>query len=86
MKKSGTIAVIGPLADSRGDMLGTWAMGGDPGKVTSILTGLKIAGGNSVNILYSKGSELTDNPMLAKAVNALGPAGQQTSNVPAHIS
>jgi beta-glucosidase len=83
LKMSGTIAVIGPLADSRGDMLGTWAMGGDPGKVTSILTGLKIAGGNSVNILYSKGSELTDNPMLAKAINALGPAVQQTSNVPA---
>ena len=47
LKKSGTIAVIGPLANSKGDMLGTWAMGGDPGKISTIVDGLKNIGGKN---------------------------------------
>jgi beta-glucosidase len=77
LKKSGTIAVIGPLADSRADMLGTWSMGGDPSQVVSIIEGLKNTGGNSINILYAKGSELTDNPMLLNLENPLGARAQQ---------
>jgi beta-glucosidase len=82
LKKSGTIAVIGPLANSKSDMLGTWAMGGDQSKVTSIVDGIKNACGKSVNVLYAKGSEFTDNPQLSKAVNAFGMPGQQQSGVP----
>lgn len=82
LKKSGTIAVIGPLANSKGDLLGTWAMGGDQNNVTSILDGLKNAGGNTVNILYARGSEFTDNPQLAKANNAFGMPGQEQSKEP----
>ena len=82
LKKSGTIAVIGPLANSKSDMLGTWAMGGDQSKVTSIVEGIKNAGGKSVNVLYAKGSEFTDNPQLSKAVNAFEMPGQQQSGVP----
>ncbi len=70
LKKSGTIAVIGPLANNKGDMLGTWAMGGDQSNVSSIVDGLKKMGGMAVNILYAKGSEFTDNPQLAKSINA----------------
>jgi beta-glucosidase len=79
LKKSGTIAVIGPLANSRSDMLGTWAMGGDQGKVTSIVDGIKNVVGNSAVVLYSKGSEFTDNPLLAKTTNAPGKPGQAQS-------
>lgn len=79
LKKSGTIAVIGPLANSKSDMLGTWAMGGDQGKVTSIVDGIKNAVGNSAIVLYAKGSEFTDNPLLAKATNAFGRPGQAQS-------
>jgi beta-glucosidase len=77
LKKSGTIAVIGPLADSKSDMLGTWAMGGDPSKIVTILDGLKNAGVNTVEILYAKGSETTDDAQLAKSANAFGFPGQQ---------
>jgi beta-glucosidase len=79
LKKSGTIAVIGPLADSKADMLGTWAMGGDPAKITTVLEGLKNIGGKNVNIVYAQGSEFTDNPQLGKSSNPLGMGGQQTS-------
>jgi beta-glucosidase len=65
LKKSGTIAVVGPLADNIGDMLGTWAMGADTGSVTTVFQGLKKAGGGAVNVLYAKGSEFTDDPMLS---------------------
>ena len=82
LKKSGTIAVIGPLANSKADMLGTWAMGGDPAKISTIVEGLKNIGGNSVNIIYAQGSEFTDNPQLAKTSNPLGMGGQQTSKKP----
>jgi beta-glucosidase len=79
LKKSGTIAVIGPLGNSKGDMLGTWAMGGDPGKIATIVEGLKNIGGKDVNVLYSQGSDFTDNPQLAKSSNPLGAQGQQAS-------
>ena len=72
LKKSGTIAVVGQLAQSKSDMLGTWSMGGDPELIVSVMNGLKNVAGNGVNFIYAKGSELTDNPMLLKAVNVFG--------------
>ena len=82
LKKSGTIAVIGPLAGNKGDMLGTWAMGGDQSNVSSIVDGLKKMGGIAVNVLYAKGSEFTDNPQLAKSINAFAGPGQKQLTEP----
>ena len=86
LKKSGTIAVIGPLGNSKADMLGTWAMGGDESNVISIADGLKKVGGNSVNVLYAKGSEFTDNPQLAKSINASAGPGQKQGAEPVKSS
>jgi len=77
LKKNGTIALIGPLADAKAEMLGTWAMGGDPKTISSVLEGMKNVGGNDVKILYAKGSEYTDDPLLIKASNAFGMPGQK---------
>ena len=66
LKKSGTIAVIGPLGDSKPDMIGTWAFVGGQDKVSTVVDGMKNIGGSSVNVLYAKGSELTDNPVIAE--------------------
>src|SRR5512133_196832 len=79
LKKTGTIALIGPLADTKPEMLGTWAMGGDPKTISSVLDGMKNAGGSNVKILYAKGSEYTDDPLLMKASNAFGMPGQTAS-------
>lgn len=78
LKKTGTIALIGPLADSKADMLGTWAMGGEVEKVVSLLDGLKNVGGNSVKILYASGAEFTDDPYLLK--NMQSPLSPTTGN------
>jgi beta-glucosidase len=77
LKKSGTIAVVGPLANSKADMLGTWAMGGDPSKISTIFEGIKNSAGNAANVVYSQGSEFTDNSQLAKSSSPLGMQDQQ---------
>ena len=72
LKKSGTIALIGPLANNKNNMLGTWAVSGDPKLSVPVLEGMKNVAGGNVNILYAKGSNITDDTMLTKKVNVLG--------------
>ena len=79
LKKSGTIAVIGPLGDSKKDMIGTWAIAGNQDKISTIVEGLKNVGGNSVTVLYAKGSELTDNPLLLKSDPLFSPDQKKSS-------
>lgn len=58
LKKSGTIAVIGPLADAKNNMSGTWSVAADASKYKSLITALKEATGNKAQIIYAKGSNL----------------------------
>jgi beta-glucosidase len=58
LKKSGTIALIGPLADARENMPGTWSVATDFTKPITVITGLKNAVGNNARILYAKGSNI----------------------------
>ena len=72
LKKSGTIALIGPLANDKSNMLGTWAVSGDNQLSVPVLDGMKNTGGSSVNILYAKGANITDDTALAAHVNVFG--------------
>src|SRR6185312_13961254 len=72
LKKSGTIALIGPLADSKRNMLGTWSVSGDPEKSVTIMQGIKNVAGNDVNILYAKGANISDDTEFIKRVNVFG--------------
>lgn len=58
LKKSGTIALIGPLANSKENMPGTWSVATKLEKASAFLDGLKSVAGDHVNILYAKGSNL----------------------------
>ena len=64
LKKSGTIAFIGPLADNHSEMLGTWVIAGDPKKSVSIMEGVRNVVGSDANILYARGSNITDDSLL----------------------
>jgi beta-glucosidase len=64
LKKSGTIALVGPLADNHSEMLGTWVIAGDPRKSVSVIDGIKKVAGPDVNILYARGSNITDDSLL----------------------
>ncbi len=64
LKKSGTIALVGPLADNHSEMLGTWVVAGNPNKSVSVREGIKNVVGSDVNILYARGSNITDDSLL----------------------
>ncbi len=64
LKKQGNIAVVGPLANSRIDLLGAWAATRDTSKVASVLEGIKEVGGAKVRVEYAPGSWITDDPYL----------------------
>ncbi|MEO6905897.1 MAG: beta-glucosidase BglX [Ginsengibacter sp.] len=72
LKKGGTIALIGPLADSKRNMLGTWSVSGDPEKSVTIMQGIKNVVGNNVNILFAKGANISDDTAFFKRVNVFG--------------
>ncbi len=55
-KSAGSIAVIGPLADSKADMLGSWSGKGNPSDAVSVLDGIREIMGNAT--LYSKGADV----------------------------
>lgn len=68
LKKSGTIALIGPLAHARENMTGTWSVAARFSESISVLDGLQKAVGSNAKILYAKGSNLdADSAIEARA-------------------
>jgi beta-glucosidase len=61
LKKSGTIALIGPLADAKENMPGTWSVATKMENAISLLAGIKEVAGSSTKVLYAKGSNLDYN-------------------------
>ncbi len=72
LKKSGTIALIGPMADNKENMPGTWSVAANFSKATSVLAGLKEVVGDKVNILYAKGSNLDFDPKFEERAGMFG--------------
>lgn len=72
IKKSGTIALVGPLADNRSNMPGTWSVSADFTKPVSVLEGLKEVVGDHAKILYAKGSNLTEDSLLEQRATMFG--------------
>ncbi|QXP66031.1 beta-glucosidase BglX [Polaribacter sp. AHE13PA] len=58
LKKSGTIALIGPLAKAANNMAGTWSVATDQEKSNSVFDGLKEVIGDKATMLYAKGSNI----------------------------
>ncbi len=67
-----TIALVGPLADNRENMPGTWSVAGDFSKSVSLLDGLKNALGNEANILYAMGTNVVSDPELDARISIFG--------------
>jgi len=72
LKKSGTIALIGPLADNKENMPGTWSVAADFSKATSLLTGLKEVVGSQVKILTARGSNLDEDSLFEDRAGMFG--------------
>jgi beta-glucosidase len=72
LKKSGTIALIGPLADAKENMAGTWSVATKQENSISLLAGIKAAVGTSAKILYAKGSNLDYDAALEEKATMFG--------------
>lgn len=72
LKKAGSVALIGPLANNKNNMLGTWAVAGDPQNSIPVLEGLENVAGSGVKILYAKGANISDDTVFTKKINVFG--------------
>ncbi|WP_210516020.1 beta-glucosidase BglX [Hymenobacter terricola] len=72
LRKAGTIALIGPLARSQRDMLGSWKAAGDWQQAVSLEQGLRNVAGSAVKLMYAQGANLTADRRLFDQLNAGG--------------
>lgn len=84
LNKNAKIALIGPLANSKNNMLGTWAPTGDPQLSIPILEGLKNVAPNA-QITYAKGANISDDTTFAKKVNVFGPRIEISNTSPENL-
>ena len=54
------LAVIGPLADARKEMIGSWSAAGDWKKSVTLLEGIKAAVSTKTNVLFARGCNIND--------------------------
>ena len=79
LKKAGTIALIGPLADAKENMPGTWSVAADFSKPISVLEGLKNVAGPGVKILYAKGANLDQDSLFEMRAGMFGKSFKRDS-------
>lgn len=72
VKKSGTIALVGPLADNAENMPGTWAVAARFSEAITVLQGLKQVGGSNVKILHARGSNLDADSLFEERAGMFG--------------
>ena len=72
LDKKGTVAVIGPLADTRSNMPGTWSVAARLNEYPSLYEGLKEMTAGKVNVLYAKGSNLVSDETYEERATMFG--------------
>ncbi|MDD1015385.1 beta-glucosidase BglX [Pseudomonas rubra] len=82
LKKSGTIAVVGPLADAPIDMMGSWAADGRPEHSVTFREGLRRAVGDKAKLVYAKGANVTGDKAMFDYLNFLNFAAPEIINDP----
>ncbi|MCH4148092.1 MAG: beta-glucosidase BglX [Prevotella sp.] len=58
LKKQGTIALIGPLADTRNNLVGSWSTGDKPEKYTTLKEAMEHAVAGKATVVYAQGSNI----------------------------
>ncbi len=72
LAKKGTVAVIGPLANTRSNMPGTWSVAARLNDYPSVYEGLKEMMKGKVNITYAKGSNLSSDAAYEERATMFG--------------
>ena len=66
------IALVGPLANAKENMTGTWSVGADNSQSVSLLKGLTDAIGSNGKLVYAKGANLEDDEEMQKRQTMFG--------------
>ena len=85
LKKSGTVAVIGPLADATENMTGTWSVAAVFSKSISVLKGMQEVAGSNAKILYAKGSNLDGDSLIEQRATMFGKSLRRDNRQPSEI-
>jgi beta-glucosidase len=79
------VAVVGPLADSRANMQGTWAVAARPAESVSVVQGLRDAIGDADRVVYAQGANIVDDPNVAARLNVFGETFAIDPRTPAEL-
>lgn len=72
LTRKGTVAVIGPLANTKANMPGTWSVAAVSSKYPTLVEGLKKVAGKKVEILTAKGCNLMSDAEYEKRATMFG--------------
>ncbi|MFD2035948.1 beta-glucosidase BglX [Belliella marina] len=72
IKRESRIALIGPMADNKENMAGTWSVAGKFEEAISLREGLENAIGDKAKIVYARGSNITADSLLESRVSIFG--------------
>lgn len=72
IKKTGTIALIGPLGNNKNNMAGTWSVATDFNKCIAVKEGLEKAVGSKAQIIFAQGSNLMYDSVYQKNATMFG--------------
>ncbi len=69
LKKQGSIALIGPLADTRNNLPGCWSTGDKPEKYSTIKEAMQRYLGDKATVVYAQGSNIYDDSVHQASVD-----------------
>ncbi len=72
LRKSGTLALVGPLADAQSNMTGTWSVAAVNDRSITLRQGLERALAGKATLHYAKGSNLTEDAALEERGTMFG--------------
>jgi len=77
LDKADRIALVGPLADSHIDMLGSWSAAGVAKQTVTLRQAMQAALGDHGRLVYARGANVTDDEKLVEYLNFLNWDSQQ---------
>ena len=72
LKKTQSIALIGPLGDNKENMPGTWSVAANFSKAISLLEGMKSVMGEGAKINVARGANIVSDPELDARISVFG--------------
>jgi len=85
LRKGGTIALVGPLADNAENMPGTWSVAADHGRSVTVLAGLRSALGQLGRVITARGSNLDYDSLFEQRAGMFGKSLRHDPRPPSEL-